>query len=266
MVDVFGRATRRSTMAAALVSSFAATIRVAAAQTAPKTFLLVHGAWHGGWCWRRVADLMESRGHKVFAPTMTGLGERSNFLVKGIDVSTHVTDIANVIAWENLSDIVLVGHSYGGTIINGVAERMSDKIASIVFLDAFLPENGERLVEKSTPAFRESIAAAIGRGEIAFKSPPASAFGVGDGDRAWVDGKMTPQPSATFTEAAVYTGARDKIRRKTFIRAMQHNSPTFDANLAKAKADPGWTTHELACGHDVMVIQPERLAALLLDA
>src|SRR3954451_20299021 len=108
----------------------------AQAPTGGKTFVLVHGAWHGGWCWRRVSDLLEKKGHKVFAPTMTGLGERSHLIGGKIDLATHVTDIVNVIKWENLNDIVLVGHSYGGVIISGVAEQMRDAIGSIVFLHA----------------------------------------------------------------------------------------------------------------------------------
>src|SRR5215468_3419613 len=107
------------------------------------TFLLVHGAWHGGWCWRRVSDLLEQQGHKVFAPTMTGLGERSHLLDARINLATHIADIVNVIKWEKLEDIVLVGHSYGGVIISGVAEQMRQSIGSIVFLDAFVPASGD---------------------------------------------------------------------------------------------------------------------------
>src|ERR1700730_4143197 len=114
----------------------------AQAQASPKTFVLVHGAWHGGWCWRRVSDLLEKKGHKVFAPTMTGLGERSHLIGGKIDLATHVTDIVNVIKWENLSDVVLVGHSYGGVVISGVAEQMREAIGSVVFFDAFLPAHG----------------------------------------------------------------------------------------------------------------------------
>ena len=110
-----------------------------------KTFVLVHGAWHGGWCWRRVADLLEAKGHKVFAPTLTGLGERSHLMRAGINVSTHVTDIVNVLKWERLTDVVLCGHSYGGFVISGVAEQAADRIGSIVFLDAFVPLNGESM-------------------------------------------------------------------------------------------------------------------------
>src|SRR6185312_1533319 len=89
-----------------------------------KTFVLVHGAWHGGWCWRRVSDLLEKKGHKVFAPTMTGLGERSHLMSAMITLDTHITDVANVIKWEGLENVVLVGHSYAGFVISGVAEKV----------------------------------------------------------------------------------------------------------------------------------------------
>jgi pimeloyl-ACP methyl ester carboxylesterase len=129
----------------------------AQAPTGGKTFVLVHGAWHGGWCWRRVSDLLEKQGHKVFAHD-DGLGERSHLIGGKIDLATHVTDIVNVIKWENLNDVVLVGHSYGGVIISGVAEQMRDAIGSIVFLDAFVPANGDTLAAKASQPVREAIA------------------------------------------------------------------------------------------------------------
>jgi pimeloyl-ACP methyl ester carboxylesterase len=257
--------TRRGAVAAGLtgVVAAAAGVQKVSAQPAPKTFVLVHGAWHGGWCWRRVSDLLEKDGHKVFAPTLTGLGERSHLLSRDVNVSTHATDVANVIKWENLSNVVLVGHSYGGLAISGAAERVADKISSIIFLDAFLPENGDSLLEKSSPAFKSAIEAALGRNEISFKAPPASAFGVEEKDRAWVDSKTTPQPIGTYTEKAIYTGGRDKISRKAYIRAKGYASPTFDANVAKVKSNADWRYAEMQTGHDAMVIAPEQLVALL---
>ena len=116
------------------------------AAPAAKTFVLVHGAWHGGWCWRRVSDLLERQGHKVFTPTLTGLGERIAPDAQGAsDVATHVTDVVNLMKWEGLADVVLCGHSYGGMVVSGVAEQMAGKIGSIVFLDAFVPDNGEAI-------------------------------------------------------------------------------------------------------------------------
>src|SRR5947208_15854823 len=137
--------TRRGVLASATAGAGVAALGgtpAMAQMSTPKTFVLVHGAWHGGWCWRRVSDLLEKKGHKVFTPTMTGLGERCHLIDPKVNLATHITDIVNVIKWEGLKDIVLVGHSYGGAIISGVAEQAGDAIGSIVFLDAFVPENG----------------------------------------------------------------------------------------------------------------------------
>ena len=105
------------------------------------TFVLVHGAWHGGWCWRDVRAILESNGHLVCTPTRTGVGERSHLLSPAIDLDTHILDVANVLEWEELSDVVLVGHSYGGNVITGVADRMKDRLRHVVYLDAHLPAN-----------------------------------------------------------------------------------------------------------------------------
>src|SRR5258707_5324266 len=160
------------------------------------TFVLVHGAWHGGWCWQRVADRLRGGGHAVFTPTLTGLGERSHLLRAGIDLNTHITDIVNVMKWEDLSDVVLCGHSYGGMIIAGVAEQMAPAIRSIVFLDAFVPRNGESTQDLTGAAVREGIQAALQRGEIGMPPRTGEAFGVNPADRAWVDRLCVPQPIA----------------------------------------------------------------------
>jgi pimeloyl-ACP methyl ester carboxylesterase len=107
---------------------------------AQRTFVLVHGAWHGGWCWRRVADLLEHRGHRVFTPTLTGLGERSHLMSADINLDTHIADVVNVLKWEDLKDVVLVAHSYGGWPVSGAIEQTLDRIASVVYLDAFVPK------------------------------------------------------------------------------------------------------------------------------
>jgi pimeloyl-ACP methyl ester carboxylesterase len=259
-------ATRRSVIgAAAALAATGAFIGAAPAQTASKTFVLVHGAWHGGWCWRRVSDLLEKKGHKVFTPTMTGLGACSHLLSKDVNITTHITDIANFIKWENLSDIVLVGHSYGGIMISGVAEQMADKVSSIVFLDAFMPENGDSLAEKAAPFFKDLLAKAQANGDVALKAPPAKLFGVEGADGAWVESKCTPQPLATYFEKASYTGGREKIAKKAFIRAKGYASPAFDANLANCKANSAWKTHEMATGHDAMVTQPQELTDILIQ-
>jgi pimeloyl-ACP methyl ester carboxylesterase len=229
------------------------------------SFVLVHGAWHGGWCWVRVAERLRRAGHAVFTPTLTGLGERSHLMRAGINLTTHVTDIVNVFKWEQLGDVVLCGHSYGGMVIAGVAEQIADAIRSIVFLDAFVPKSGESAQDLTGPAVRELAQAAMQRGEIGMPPRSAEAFGVNPADRAWVDRLCVPQPIGAFTEKIVLTGAGDRIPRKSYIRAASYANPGFDRALAAARADPSWRTYEVACGHDVMVDAPERLTEILLE-
>ena len=233
--------------------------------TAKHTFVLVHGAWHGGWCWRRVSDLLERQGHKVFTPTLTGLGERSHLLRAGINVSTHVTDVANVLKWEGLSNVVLCGHSYGGLVVSGVAEQMSSAIGSIVFLDAFVPENGDSMAELTSGAVRDNLKIAAERGDLGVPARSAAAFLVNDKDQAWVDAMCVPQPIGTMTEKITLTGARERIGKKAYIRASAYPNPGFDTAYARVKADTSWRTYEVPCGHDVMVDMPERLAEILVE-
>ncbi len=224
-----------------------------------KTFVLVHGAWHGGWCWRRVADRLAQCGHRVFTPTLTGLGERSHLMNRSISLATHITDIVNVITYERLSDVVLCGHSYAGFVISGVAEDMPAVISSIVFLDAFLPDNGQSW------GVKEAVAALAEKGEIAIPGRAAEAFGVNEKDRAWVDSLTGPQPLATFTDKIALTGARDRIAKKTYVRAKGYDNPAFDQALERVRADKSWRTYEVPSGHDVMVDQPDRLTEILLE-
>jgi pimeloyl-ACP methyl ester carboxylesterase len=228
------------------------------------TFLLVHGAWHGGWCWRRVSDLLEKQGHKVFAPTMTGLGERSHLLDARINLATHIADIVNVIKWEKLENIVLVGHSYGGVIISGVAEQMPRSIGSIVFLDAFVPQSGDSLSTKASQPVREAIAASAPKGDVTIKPVPAAVFRVNENDRAWVDAMCTPHPLATFTDKVALTGAHDRVAKKAYIRAKGYPSVPFDGFYERLKADPAWRVYELLCGHDAMVDMPVELSEILV--
>ena len=229
----------------------------------PATFVLVHGAWHGGWCWRRVADRLERLGHKVFTPTLTGLGERSHLLHPGITLETHVTDIVNVLKWESLTDVVLVGHSYAGFVISGVAEQMPGALAALVYLDAFVPENGDAMINLTSEATREAILAAAQRGETTVPPRRAEFFRVNERDRAWVDALLTPHPIATLTARIALAGARDRVSRKVYIRATDYPNPGFDAACERARRDPAWRVYDLPCGHDVMIDLPDELAEIL---
>ncbi|MGH8308860.1 MAG: alpha/beta fold hydrolase [Steroidobacteraceae bacterium] len=218
------------------------------------TFVLVHGAWAGAWSWVRVVDLLTARGHRVFAPALSGLGERSHLAGCNVNLTTHVNDIVNEIKWEDLDQIVLVGHSYGGLVITRVAEQVRERIASIVYLAAFIPANGQAFVDFA-PGWNVT-------GEMVAPPPTAEGDYLREGDRAWVDGKATPQPTATLTEKLRVTGAYQRVPRKTFIRATGWAGP-FDAAVATARSDPSWTVYEIACGHDVAIDKPDELAAIL---
>ncbi len=165
-----------------------------------------------------------------------------------------------------MSDVVLCGHSYGGMVIAGVAEQMRSALGAIVFLDAFLPQNGEAVVDLTSAAVHDAIEAARKRNDFMLPPRPAEAFGVNAADRAWVDGKCTPQPIATFTETIKVTGAVQSVPKKIYIRAASYVNPGFDKALARAKADPAWRAEMAPCGHDVMVDAPEWLAKILLEA
>src|SRR4030081_2110856 len=189
--------TRRSLLAAGAslgAVAVAGNATSADAQTAQKTFVLVHGAWHGGWGWRRVADRLEKQGHKVFTPTLTGLGERSHLMSPTIDLDTHINDVVNVVKWEDLKGVCLVAHSYGGWPVSGALEKILDRVASIVFLDAFVPEDGQKGFDFASDFSRKGTIEAQQKGEVSRPAPPASAFHVNEQDRVWVDSKTTPQP------------------------------------------------------------------------
>jgi pimeloyl-ACP methyl ester carboxylesterase len=251
------RALLQGTAAAALAGTAAACEERSAAS--PKTFVLVHGAWHGGWCWQRVVDLLVRKGHAVHAPTLTGLGERSHLLSPEINLSTHVADIVNEVSWKDLDGIVLCGHSYGGMVISRAAERLADRIASIVYLDAFVPEDGQSLydiVGAELPVVDGYLVAPI----------TAEQFNVNEADRAWINAKMTHQPAACFSERLTLSGAAQRVPKKTYIRATVGEQPQFQSAFERLSADPGWTTHAVDCGHDVMIDKPAELAELLVGA
>lgn len=265
---------RRMALKAAAAGAGLATLaatgtRGAMAQSKSRTFVLIHGAWHGGWCWGPVADILRAKGHKVYAPSLTGLADRSHLLSTSITLDTHIADIVNLFQWEDIKDAVLVGHSYGGWPISGAVEKVLPQVSSIVFVDAFVPANGQKVMDLNSEAFRKALQEAIAKGEAGRPIPKAEAFKVIDPKNiAWVQAKMTKQPTNVSTQPIVLTGARDRVAKKTYIRAAAYPQPNFDKYLAAAKADKSWRTFEFGAteaGHDIMVDAPQRLAEILMD-
>jgi pimeloyl-ACP methyl ester carboxylesterase len=183
----------------------------------------------------------------------------------GVDLSLHVADVLGVIKYESLKDIVLVGHSYGGFVISGVAEIIREKIRSIVFVDAFVPNDSEALVEIVQPPVQEVIRGAQARGETTVPVRDSAAFRMNEKDRAWADSLANRQPIGTFLEKITLSGARDRIAKKTYIRAVGYPNVSFDTFYERTKADPSWRTYEVNCGHHIMIDEPERLTEILLE-
>lgn len=237
------------------------------AQSARKTFVLVHGIYGGGWCWRRVSDLLERHGHKVFSPTLTGLGERSHLVTKDINLDTHITDIVNVFKWEDLTNVCLVVHSYGGWIGSGVVEQIGERISSIVWLDAFKPESGQMLIDLIPNPLHDLVVRANERGEptLAVLLPLPPVF-VNEKDRPYVKSKLTPHPIGTFFQSIKLAGAREKVKKKTYIRAKKFPFPPFDKALAECKSDKSWKTFETDSFHIVMLDEPHWLADTLVKS
>ncbi len=220
-----------------------------------KNFVLVHGAAGGGWIWRMTADRLREKGHRVWTPTLTGLGERSHLVDFDVNLTTHILDVVNCIKWEDLegAGITLVGHSYGGVVITGVAERVApNTINSIVFLDALMPGDGQ------------SVHSYFGRSteglpKMRMPSEDAGAYLPAE-RRDWLRAKLSPQPMTCFTEPLHTTGAVERIRVKTFIKATETAVAFPNRTLENIQEDPAWRYEELECGHDTMVAMPEATA------
>ncbi len=192
------------------------------------TFVLVHGAWHGSWCWKRVRKALQSAGHDVFTPTLTGVADRSHLASPKVDLETHVADVANLIRWEELDDIVLCGHSYAGCVITGVADRLPERLRALVYLDAFIIENGQSLHDTLPPRARAAQVEGANKDGDGWRVPPIPAefFKVNVADRAWVDAQCTPQSLATFAQPLSlrnrlsgqegHARARDRLRGIAF--------------------------------------------------
>ena len=228
------------------------------------TYVLVHGAWHGGWCWAKVARLLRDAAQEVYTPTLTGLGERAHLARPEIDLEMHIQDIVAVLESEELRGVTLVGHSYAGMVISGVAARVAARIGQLVYLDAFVPEAGKSVLDyvgERAAAMREA-AASQGEG---WKVPPFSPerYGVtSQRDTEWLTKHLKPQPLQTLAQPLAAPGG-DKLKR-TYVYCSKPSYGTFDQFAERLREDRKWTFHEVKTGHDAMVTAPGEIAKILM--
>ncbi len=227
------------------------------------TFLLVHGAWSGGWGYTKTARLMRAQGHEVWVPTLTGLGERSHLSSPGITLSVHIQDVVNVFEYEDLKDVILVGHSYGGMVITGVSSRCADRIRTLVYLDAFLPENGQALWDIAGDQGRAFYI--DGQKNTPGLVTPMGLAATPDNPEAAElrRRKLDLHPLLTLTEAVNLDGSQERIRNHTYILATKR--PAFQRFYDRVKEDQAWTTKTIDTGHVVMMEDPAGLARLLIE-
>jgi pimeloyl-ACP methyl ester carboxylesterase len=237
------------------------------------TFVLVHGGWHGGWCWQKVIPFLEAAGHSVYGPTLTGLAERASELSPEVGLDTHIQDIVGLLVDKDLQGVILVGHSYGGMVITGVVDQAPERIAHLVYLDTFVPRDGESMVDVSPVVIWLLRKQAQGDG---WRIPSRGDYGVTtEPDRSWVLRSVTPQPLKTLEQplhlknpAIVSTKPRTHIECTGSGGVFSHLRPLLRHLLAPRALPPreaGWRLRQLPTGHDAMITMPRELAELLLE-
>lgn len=235
------------------------------------TFVLVHGAWHGGWAWHRVTDLLTAQGHRAYTPSLTGLGDREHLFSRQVSLQTHIDDIVTLVEAEELEDFVLVGHSYAGVVITGVADILQQRVAHYIYLDGGVPvEMGPGIsfswADSNKPEDREKRLSAIrdqGNG-MALPAPPPSAFAVTDAaDAAWLQRRLRPMPAQTYTGRYTCTHSGSAGLKRTYIASNQPPYQAYVPIYERVKRDPSWTFKTIESGHDSMVTAPSALVALL---
>jgi alpha-beta hydrolase superfamily lysophospholipase len=229
------------------------------------TFVLVHGAWHGGWCWQRLTPSLTSRGHAVYAPTLTGLGERAHLRGCVADLATHIEDVVSVVESEDLTDVVLVGHSLGGIKLPAIAERIVERVVQLVNVDGMIPLSGQSIKDMLPGVWESSRARATAAGDEGWVPPPDDwDFGLSPSDYEWAKRRLSADPIKTWESPIVFTSERAGRLPGLFI----HCTSGLAADEVVAERETcekrGWQYRALVATHDVMLSAPEQLAATLL--
>lgn len=232
------------------------------------TFVIVHGAWSGAWAWNRfVAPMLRKAGHEIYAVTLTGLGERSHIGSPDTDLDTHVADVVNVLTFEDLHDVILVGHSYGGMVITGVADRSPERLSQLVYLDAFVPADGSALFDYWTPEQRQDRLALVERDGEGWRIPPGPMQADDPSEIIpWAKQRRVGQPVKTFTEAIHLTRGETALPR-AYVYCSGGKAPDspFTKLAARVRVDPRWRYFELPSGHNLQYSAPEKTVEILLE-
>lgn len=226
-----------------------------------KTFLLCHGAWSSGWAWKKMHPLMTAAGHCLLTPSYTGMGERAHLANPSIDLETHITDVLNVIHYENLQDVVLLGHSYGGMVATAVADRARDRIAQLIYLDAFVPRDGQSLFDLNQP-MQESMRSLAKAGD-GWRVPPYPApADTPAADVEWLIERRVAMPIKCF-EAKIKLQSEPAMPRCYVYATRVPPADTFGQFAARAKSEAGWRYHEIDASHSPNITAPEALMEVL---
>ena len=225
------------------------------------TFLICHGAWSAGWAWKKVRPLLRAAGHEVFTPTYTGLGERAHQANPSVDLETHVKDVLAVIEFENLKDFVLVGHSYGGMVATGVADRVPERVRQLIYLDAFVPGHGQSLLDLRPPGPRPVGTETASEDWLIAPNPPAPDTSAAD--LAWITPRRRPQPVKTFSQPLQLRNPDSRLPRTYIYCTRKTPDDVFLQFSKRFKSDPDWRYHEIDSSHSPNVTAPEALARLL---
>jgi pimeloyl-ACP methyl ester carboxylesterase len=235
------------------------------------TFVLVHGAWFGGWCWQKVIPFLEAAGHEVYAPTHTGLAERASELSPEVGLDTHIQDIVGLLEEKNLHGVILVGHSYGGMVITGVVDQVPERIAHLVFLDTFVPRDGESMANISSIVIWILRKKARAHGD-GWRVDSQGTYGVTtEPDRSWVRSKVTPQSLRTFEQPLhLKNPGIVSAKPRTHINCtgggcFRSLMRRILARRALPPTEAGWRLRQLPTSHCAMITMPRDLADLLLE-
>jgi pimeloyl-ACP methyl ester carboxylesterase len=228
------------------------------------TFVVVHGAWSGGWAWKKMRPLMIARGHDFFTPTQTGIGERSHLARPDTDLEVHIADILGVLEFEDLHDVILIGHSYGGMVATGVADRAHERIAQLIYLDAFVPRNGQSVSDLIGEEGRAlSLAAREAAGLVGQVPPNPMPPDTSEADLAWAVPRRVMQPLATVEQPIRLTGAVEQMRRTYVYCTRAGPGDVFRQFADLARTERGWRYEELDASHNPHITMPETLMTLL---